>query len=133
MNREVILAIPDELYRRFERKAAATGQDVAGVLIEVISRHQTVDDEELTYEPDEAVEREEAAYQRLHPMLWQKYPNEHVAIYGGKLVDHDVDGIALSLRIYQRFPNEFVLLTQVEAEPNKVLQMRSPRFAPDSK
>jgi hypothetical protein len=131
MSKEVILAIPDEMYRRFERRAAATGQDVAGVLIEVINRNETVDEGELTYEPDEAVERERAAYLSLHPMLWQKYPGEYVAIYGGKLVDHDPDGVALSQRVRRRFPNQFVLRRRVEAEPDRILQMRSPRFTQD--
>jgi hypothetical protein len=131
MGKQILLTIPDEVYRWAEREAVASGQEVADVLVEAIHPGTAVDDEELTYEPNEAVEREEAAYRTLHPMLWQKYPGQHVAIYEEELVDHDQDGVALSLRIYQRFPDEFVLITQVEAEPDRPLQMRSPHFAQD--
>jgi hypothetical protein len=131
MGKQILLTIPDEVYRWAERQAVASGQDVADVLVEAIHPDTAVDDEELTYEPNEAVEREEQAYQRLHSLLWQKYPDQHVAIYGGELVDHDPDGVALSLRIYQRFPDEFVLITQVEADPDRPLQMCSPHFAQD--
>ncbi|RIK35790.1 MAG: hypothetical protein DCC55_29230 [Chloroflexi bacterium] len=77
---------------------------------------------------DEAVERERAAYIALHPMLLEKYPGEHVAIYGGALIDHDIDGVALSQRIYARFPDEFVWIAPVQEHPLEEWVVRSPRF-----
>jgi hypothetical protein len=129
MGKQVTLTIPDELYQRAEKLAILTSQDVTTVLVNAIDLDYTFPDNLLTHEPDEAVDREHAAYLALHPMLWQEYPGQHVAIYGGELVDHDPDGVALSRRIYERFPNDFVLIRQVEVEPDRVLQMRSPRFA----
>ena len=48
---------------------------------------------------DEAVTREIAAYQAMHAELWRVYHGRRVAVYQEKLVDHDADGVALSLRI----------------------------------
>lgn len=83
-------------------------------------------------EADETVEQEIAAYHRLHSELWRKYPGQHVAIQNGRMVDHDADGLALSRRIYSRFPDTFVLIRQVDAQPERVIQLRSPRFVQDA-
>jgi len=55
-----------------------------------------------------------------------------VAIQNERLVDHDTDGLALSRRVYSRYPDMFVLIRQVEAQPERVLQLRSPRFTQDT-
>ena len=47
-------------------------------------------------------------------------------------VDHDADGLALSHRIYSRYPDTFVLVRQVEAQPERVIQLRSPRYIQDA-
>lgn len=79
---------------------------------------------------DEAVVRERAAYIALQPTLLKQYANEHVAIYKGQLVDHDKDGLALSLRIHQRFPNQFVWIAPLKTQAIEEWVMRSPRFEP---
>lgn len=85
--------------------------------------------ESVTSDPaDEAVEREREAFIALHPMLLVKYPGEEVAIYGGQVVDHDKDGVALSSRIYQRFPNEFVWIAPVTDQPLEVRTVYSHRL-----
>lgn len=58
MSKEITVAIPDEIYRRLERRAATTGQDMTGVLIEIISRDQILLAEESTDEPDNDVARD---------------------------------------------------------------------------
>ncbi|MFN8491888.1 MAG: hypothetical protein U0350_30080 [Caldilineaceae bacterium] len=45
-------------------------------------------------------------------------------------MDHDQDALALSLRIYQRFPNEFVWMAPVKAQALEEWVIRSPRFEP---
>jgi hypothetical protein len=62
------------------KEAQATGQDLRQMGEEV----EATDDVEAG---DGTVEREKAAYIALHPMLLEKYPGEHVAIYGGQLID----------------------------------------------
>lgn len=83
---------------------------------------------ENSVDEDPAVEREREAYIALHPILLKQYPHEHVAIHDGKLVDHDKDGLALSLRIHQRFPDEFVWIAPLKTHAIEEWVMRSPRF-----
>lgn len=77
---------------------------------------------------DNATEREREAFIRLHPTLVQQYPGEHVAIYGGELVDHDKDALKLSLRISKAYPNEFVWLAPLKDQAIEEWVFRSPRF-----
>lgn len=81
-------------------------------------------------EDEQALKREQEAFIALHPQLLARYPGEEVAIYQGKVVDHDVDGVALSSRIYKRFPNEFVWIAPVTADPIEEWRIYSPRFEP---
>ena len=80
---------------------------------------------------DEAVEREREAFIALHPMLLANYPGEEVAIYQGQIVDHDQDGVALSSRIYQRFPHEFVWIAPVTDQPLEVRTVYSHHREPE--
>lgn len=134
---KLTLTLSDKLYERAHRLAQLRQQDVTAVVTEVLDEalpmtepdEYALDEEILDLsEPDEAVDREIAAYYALHPTLWEKYPGYHVAIHGGRLVDYDRDDVALSLRIEQQFPDAFVLIRQVEAEPERVLYFRSPRI-----
>lgn len=85
--------------------------------------------EEQITDEDEALRRERVAFMALHPTLLAQYPGEYVAIHGGALVDHDKDGLALSLRVHQRFPDEFVWIAPLKAQPLEEWVVRSPRFA----
>ena len=80
---------------------------------------------------DEAVERAREAFIALHPMLLANYPGEEVAIYQGQVVDHDQDGVALSSRIYQRFPHEFVWIAPVTDQPLEVRTVYSHHREPE--
>jgi hypothetical protein len=84
--------------------------------------HQ-VDDEHQA-----AMRREEAAYQEMHEELYKKYPGQHVAIYQGELIDHDEDGVALYMRVRQKYPGEFVLMTPVGQEAEETYRILSPRL-----
>ena len=75
-----------------------------------------------------AMDREEAAYRRLHPSLLEKYPGQYVAIYGGELVDYDTDQVKLYLRVKSCYPGEFVWVAPVRPEPEEMYVNRSPRF-----
>ena len=85
---------------------------------------QTARDE---VEPD-AADLEMQAYIELHPTLKEAFLGQYVAIYQGKLIDHDMDRRALYTRIVTKYPNDFVWLSKVEAEPLRTLVFRSPRF-----
>jgi hypothetical protein len=121
MGKQVILTIPNGLYRRARRIAQSRQQDVADVLVEAI-----VLEEEKSGET--AVDREEAAFRRLHPALRQQYAGQYVAIYGGELVDHDADQVALFLRMRQQYSDQFVWIAPIRQTSEEIYQMRSPRF-----
>ena len=122
MSEQVTLTIPTSLYRRASRIAQARQQDVADVLVEAIVLTEEVEEET-------AVDREEAAFRRLHPSLRQQYAGQYVAIHGGELIDHDTDQVALFLRMRQQYPNQFVWIAPVRETPEEIYQMRSPRLA----
>jgi hypothetical protein len=75
-----------------------------------------------------AMDREEAAYRRLHPALFEEYAGQYVAIYGGELVDHDKDQVELYLRVKSRYSGKFVWIAPVRPEPEETYAVRSPRF-----
>lgn len=131
MATEVNLTLPDHLYLRARQLAEAQQQSLQTVLLHELTKSilpDEVDYAAVSIQQEERVGREKQAYRALHANLWVQYPNHHVAIYQGKLVDHDQDGIALSRRIYARYPDEFVLIKQVEPQPERTLRFRSPRF-----
>jgi hypothetical protein len=74
------------------------------------------------------IDREMQAYRALHLELKQHYLGEYVAIYNGKLVDHDVDRRTLSQRVHQRYADAVVLITPVEPQPDREFLLTSPRF-----
>ncbi len=83
----------------------------------------------LYVSPDrEAMLQEQTAYQTMLPQLLAQYKNEFVAIYQGKVVDHDTNKIALVVRLDESYPDAVVLVQQVTDKPEKVLRMRSPRL-----
>lgn len=124
MDTQVTLTIPETLYKKAKRLARTLNRNVSDVLVEAIQ----LDSVALSAEEDLIVEQERDAFLKLHPVLWEKYPGEFIAIRGGKLIDHDVDRSSLFARIEQQYPDQFVLLRRVEAEPEVVYQFRSPRL-----
>ncbi len=127
MGTEILLTIPDDLYRRAQRVAKAQQQEVTSLLVEALAESSILADFDYAQE-DENVEREMQAYQAMHAELWDKYPGQYVAIQGGNLVDRDTDPTALSLRINEKYPDVFVWIGKVEERPIRVLQMPSFRL-----
>lgn len=121
---EVTLTLPDDLYRQAERQAELRQQSVDSLLSDILAESI----QKQMDHNDDPVEKELVAYRAMHDQLYREYAGHHVAIFQGNLVDHDQDGAALSQRIYARFPDEFVLIRQVSAEPERVLHFRSPRL-----
>lgn len=123
----------DEVYEKVRPLAQTRQLDITEVVVDALNDLLRTEDHDSAAtawtEPDEAVEREVAAYRTLHPMLWDKFAGEHVAIHNGQLIDHDTDGVALSRRIDQNFPDKFVLIRQIEEQAERILIFRSPRLS----
>lgn len=133
---ELKVTLNESVYDRVVRLARRRRQEVGETVAQFLEEALLAEDGEEAVinwsEADESVDQEIAAYHRLHPDLWRKYPGQHVAIQNGRLVDHDADGLSLSRRIYSRYPNTFVLIRQVEAQPEREIQLRSPRFVEEA-
>lgn len=136
MTVELKVILDEDVYERVVRLARQRRQDLAETVAQFLAEELPGEGEEEAViswsEADESVDREIAAYHRLHAELWRKYPGQHVAIQNERLVDHDTDDLALSRRIYSRYPDTFVLMRQVEALPESVIHLRSPRFTQDT-
>lgn len=135
MATKITIELPDHLYQetqefarlhRVEMEAAISALIEQGLVsAEVEPEHSAQSSS------NSSVERERAAYIALHSVLQEKYMGQYVAIYHGKLIDYDGDAAALSDRVRSRYPNEFVLVTQVRHKPIRTIDARSPRVMRD--
>jgi hypothetical protein len=130
MAEQISISIPQTLYRRVRVLARTRKRPVDDVLAEVLDQALPPDDKPAISDEDTAVEREMHAYITLHPMLKEKYMGQHVAIFGGKLIDVDENYGALYERIDNQYPDQFVWLATVEEDPMPTLFFRSPRLEP---
>ena len=131
MTTQILLMLPDEMYGEVSDVAEAQNLHVDDLLVSLIRAglpHLKGKATSVTYEPERDVEKEINAYHKLHPMLKQNYLGQHVAIFEGELIDHDVDGVALSQRVYKQYPDKFILIREVEVESDRILHFRSPRL-----
>lgn len=150
MSKQITVEIPETIYQQVEEAARATNRRVAEVitdtLVESFLYQQTrpaletpTDEDEYPldeYPPRthrEAMDKETEAFKKMHPQLWEEYPHQFVAVYQGKVIDHDKDFVTLANRIDQKYPypEHIVLMREVEPDPDPVLYFRSPRLARD--
>lgn len=130
MSKQVTLTIPNELYQRAVTAAQLSNRSVSDVLAAAIVLEPPVEtpppaDDAL----QRAMDREEAAFHRLHPQLKQMLKGMYVAIYEGQLVDHDADQVALYLRVKAQYGKAFVWIAPILAKPEEIYTIRSPRLA----
>jgi len=124
MSTQVLLELPDDIYRQVKRVAAHTQQAVADVLLDSIARSFAP----FPIDPRRAeMSRNGEAFVAMHPALMKEYLGQTVAIWEGRLVDADVDPVALLQRVRQNYPNRVVLRRKVEQQPERQLQIRHPR------
>lgn len=126
MTTRIIVDLPDHVYRRIESLARQSRRNVNDVVAEVVARSVQPFPVDANRE---AMLREAAAFREMHPALWRDYPDRHVAILDGQLVDHDDDPVALLQRVRQNYPGRTVLRRKVGPTPEKVLHFRSPRIS----
>lgn len=123
--RDITVSIPEDLYERVERVAVTTHRNVGEVIVETITAALTPFPE---HPQRSAMDVEIAAYEAMHGELVKKFLGQYVAIYQGKLVDHDVDPVALHQRIEILHPARTVLSRKVQKDAVPVVHMRSPRL-----
>jgi Family of unknown function (DUF5678) len=132
MATEITLKLPDRIYRRAQQFARLHQQGMEEAIFDLLDQALTAGEtgEEIVdwSDPDPAVDREMEAYIAMHPMLKEQYFGKYVAVYQGELIDSDDDPAALTERIDNQFPDEFVWLTQVGPEPIETIVILSPRI-----
>lgn len=125
MTTTVTLQLPDALFQQAQQIAVSRKQDIQDVLVHSIVLDPTP---ELSNSDDAAIEREEAAFQRMHPDLVKTHFGEYVAIRDERLIDHDSDQLALLRRTRAQFPDGFIFVAPVQQSPIEEYVFRSPRF-----
>ncbi len=114
------ITIPEETYTRLARAAHAQQLAVEELAEKIIREHlRAIERKEM--------EREMEAYAAQHAQILEKYGGEYIAMYQGKIVDHDKDELELVLRIDERFPTEIVFMTQVNTHVFETYIIRSPQ------
>ena len=74
----------------------------------------------------EKIDREAAAYERLHAQLRDEFRGQWVAIHDQQLVDHDPDSEPLYRRVRERYGRTSVLIRRVADSPTEEVWMRTP-------
>ena len=132
MTTQVILNLPDNLYRQVRRLARRQRAEVTDTIAQLLA--SALPDSDVNsgsndwVVADPAMEREMQAWIALYPQLKQQFRGKHVAIRGGQVIDTDDDFNALYTRIDAAYPDEFIWMSKVEDEPITTLIFRSPHL-----
>ncbi|MEZ4663878.1 MAG: hypothetical protein R2911_40615 [Caldilineaceae bacterium] len=135
---QVTLKISSSLFTRAKQLAQGQSEQSAAELVDVLDQilaaaeHGEIelDQQDDEAEDDTALQREMQAYIAMHPQLKKTHYGKHVAIYESRLIDSDGDYDALTRRIDDKYPDQFVWISTVEDEPIKTIVFRSPRLEP---
>ena len=127
MTYQVTLTISDKTYHQARQMAQQQARRVEEILADAIVLDDVLVPIDWT-EPNGALNRERDAYVTMHPQLKQTMKGKHVAVFGGKLVDHDDNFDNLVERIREMYPQQTVWLTTVDEEPIDTIHMRSPHL-----
>ena len=76
----------------------------------------------------EAMLREARSFESQREQLAKQYPGEYVALFQGRVVDHDRDRIALLHRVEKSYPDKFVLIRPTSPLAKPPLRMPAPRI-----
>lgn len=125
MAKQITLTIPDAVYQQAEQIAHARGQSVEEVFEEQIVQQIPAFPIDKN---QEAMRREVAAFEANHAQLWQRYPNQYIAMLHGRVVDQDSDIVQLAIRIRKHYPDETVLIRRVDPELPRPLKIPSIRW-----
>jgi hypothetical protein len=126
MGIQVTLDVPENIYQEVAQLAQETQSEIDDVLEEIVIRSFPP----LYVSPDQPkMLREVAAFEAMHPELWEKYPNEFVAVYQGKVIDHDLDEMVLVDRVHETYPNEVITVDKVLPQLQREIIFRSPRYS----
>jgi len=78
-------------------------------------------------ETDAQFEAEKKTFWALREQLLDQYEGQYVAVYQGRVVDHDRDKLRLGLRVYQQFGYRPIYVQMVGRQGLPVKRLASPR------
>jgi len=126
MGIQVTLDVPENIYQEVAQIAQETQRAVDDVLEEIVIRSFPA----FYVDPDQdKMQSEVDAFEAMHPALWEKYPNEYVAVYQSKVIDHDQDEMTLINRVRAIYPDEIIMVDKVLPQLQREIVFRSPRFS----
>ena len=129
MSTQITLTIPDDVYQQAEQIAQTSNRPVTEVLAEtLVSAFPPLH----VNSNREAMQQEVAAFEAMHPDLWKQYAYQYVAVFQQKVIDYDIDELALVERIDKKYPEAVVLIRQVLPQLPQALVFRSPRLVNQS-
>lgn len=128
MNSGPGLVLPPNLVERVRRLAKRQARSPNDVVAEALERGLP-----LLETPDAPAgwEVEAEAFAQMYPTWRADYTGEYVAVYQGRLIDHDAAFGPLLERINLQYPGEFVLIRPIRDEVEIVYERRSIRWADD--
>ena len=110
---------------QIEQLAEQTAQPVEKVLATAVEAY-------LDQLERDGIRAETQAYWAMQEELLAQYPDQHVAIYNGNVVDHDADATRLEFRVRERFGPLPVLIAPVMPGELSELHWRGGRLASSS-
>ena len=123
-------------FQILQKASAWRGADL-GDLLEQAVRDYFATDAQRDMAADEPwngqrqqIELEQQSFVAQHDALLRTYAGQYIAMFQGCVIDHDVDRVALSLRVRNQYGNQPVLITMVRAEILQDIVVRSPRLLP---
>lgn len=72
-------------------------------------------------------EAERKSFWAMRDQLLDRYEGEYVAVYHGRVVDHDLDKLRLGLRIYEQLGYKPIYVQLVSRQGLPIKQFASPR------
>ena len=103
------------LVEQIKRLAADQAQPAEKMLETAVQAH-------LDQLEREAIHAETEAFWKMHDELVQKYEGEHIALYQGEIVGHEVDASRLEKKVHERFGDLPVLIAPVTTRPRRDLR-----------
>ncbi|TEU22290.1 MAG: hypothetical protein E3J21_00435 [Anaerolineales bacterium] len=118
------IALPSKMLEQAQKVAQREGVAVDELITAAVERY-------LQEQWQASFEAESRAFERMHRQLLSRYRGQFVAVYGGQVVDSDLDKKNLARRVYERYGPAPIFFQQVTDEPIRTIHLRSPRRAED--
>lgn len=125
MSTKVTLTLLEHIYEQAKRIAQENRRPMVDILNEaLLDAFPAVH----VHPQRDLMEQEQVAFQAQHQQLLIQYRGQYVAMFQGKVVDHDDDKVALVDRLDKSHPDQVVLIKLVTEQPERVIQVRSPHL-----